>query len=56
MLRMYCAKQKAAVYATEEEDAALQRTGLRVPLKQHACIYQGANKCAVCKEPYAGFQ
>ena len=56
MLGTYCAKQKAAEYATEEDDAALQRAGLRVPLKQHAYICQGANEYAVCKEFSAGFQ
>ena len=42
MLGTYCAKQKAAEYATQEEATALRRGGVQVTLKQHACTYQGA--------------
>ena len=56
MLGMYCAKQKVAEYATEEEATALRRAGVQVPLKQHACIYQGTKGCFVCKDFHAGFQ
>ena len=56
MLGRYCAKQTGAEYVTEEEATALRRTGVQVPLKQHACIYQSAKEYFVRKEFYAGFQ
>ena len=56
LLGMYCAKQKGAEYATEEEATALRRAGVQVPLKQHVCIYQGTKGCFVCKDFHAGFQ
>lgn len=56
ILGMYCHEQKAIEYDSPEEAAVLLSKGIRVPMKKHTCIHEGAKECVVCRAFYAAFK
>ena len=53
---MYCFKQKKLKCDGADEVGALLRTGAKVAMKKHTCIYKGAKECVVCKAFYDNFE
>lgn len=56
MLSMYSVQMKAKEFENAEQRSELLRTGVRVPMKKHACIYKGTKECEICKEFYSTFK
>lgn len=56
MLSMYCKRSKDAEFDTMEKRARLLRTGVKIPMKKHDSLSQGAQQCAICREFHSGFE